>query len=153
MSSRIVGASDAPAVAVAAVPAGLVVLDGHAVGVADVVRLADGTARPVPGSEAMPIADLRLASRALRAASRAAAASMILPMMVRAWAGFSSSHSANLSAIRLSSGCRTSDETSLSLVWLENLGSGSLTDTIAVKPSRMSSPVSVTFSFFRSPDF
>ncbi|MER6157164.1 aromatic amino acid ammonia-lyase [Streptomyces sp. NPDC001868] len=53
MSSRIMGASDAPAVAVAAVPAGLVVLDGHALGVADVVRLADGTARPVPGSEAM----------------------------------------------------------------------------------------------------
>ncbi|MDX3634433.1 aromatic amino acid lyase [Streptomyces europaeiscabiei] len=56
MSSRIVGASDAPAVAVAAVPAvpaGLVVLDGRAVGVADVVRLADGIARPVPGSEAM----------------------------------------------------------------------------------------------------
>ncbi|QFQ97937.1 aromatic amino acid lyase [Streptomyces phaeolivaceus] len=53
MSSRIMGASDAPAVAVAAVPAGLVVLDGHALGVADVVRLADGSARPVPGSEAM----------------------------------------------------------------------------------------------------
>jgi histidine ammonia-lyase len=50
MSSPIVGASDAPAGAVAT---GLVVLDGHAVGVADVVRLADGTARPVPGSEAM----------------------------------------------------------------------------------------------------
>ncbi|KND44372.1 MULTISPECIES: aromatic amino acid ammonia-lyase [Streptomyces] len=52
-SSPIVGASDAPAVAVAAVPAGLVVLDGHAVKVADIVRLADGSARPVPGSEAM----------------------------------------------------------------------------------------------------
>jgi histidine ammonia-lyase len=38
--------------AVAAAP-GLVVLDGHALGVADVVRLADGHARPVPGSEAM----------------------------------------------------------------------------------------------------
>ncbi|MDT7839520.1 aromatic amino acid ammonia-lyase [Streptomyces justiciae] len=32
---------------------GLVVLDGVALGVADVVRLADGTARPVPGTEAM----------------------------------------------------------------------------------------------------
>ncbi|MCD9875501.1 aromatic amino acid ammonia-lyase [Streptomyces guryensis] len=32
---------------------GLVVLDGVGLGVADVVRLADGSARPVPGSEAM----------------------------------------------------------------------------------------------------
>lgn len=41
----------APAAVVAA--PGLVVLDGHALGVTDVVRLADGHARPVPGSEAM----------------------------------------------------------------------------------------------------
>ncbi|UUU22655.1 aromatic amino acid ammonia-lyase [Streptomyces sp. DSM 40750] len=53
MSSRIMGATDAPTLAVAAVPTGLVVLDGHALGVADVVRLADGAARPVPGSEGM----------------------------------------------------------------------------------------------------
>ncbi|MHC3470587.1 aromatic amino acid ammonia-lyase [Streptomyces sp. 7R007] len=33
--------------------AGLVVLDGIGLGVEDVVRLADGTARPVPGTEAM----------------------------------------------------------------------------------------------------
>ncbi|MET9561137.1 MULTISPECIES: aromatic amino acid ammonia-lyase [Streptomyces] len=32
---------------------GLVVLDGYSTGVADVVRLADGSARPVPGSDAM----------------------------------------------------------------------------------------------------
>ncbi|GAQ62036.1 aromatic amino acid ammonia-lyase [Streptomyces scabiei] len=49
-SSPIVGASDAAAVAGGG---GLVVLDGHALGVADVVRLADGAARPVPGSEGM----------------------------------------------------------------------------------------------------
>lgn len=36
-----------------AVTTGLVVLDGCSTGVADVVRLADGTARPVPGTEAM----------------------------------------------------------------------------------------------------
>ncbi|UUU33391.1 aromatic amino acid lyase [Streptomyces sp. CA-210063] len=53
MSSRIKGATDGPTPAVAAAPTGLVVLDGHALGVADVVRLADGAARPVPGSEAM----------------------------------------------------------------------------------------------------
>jgi histidine ammonia-lyase len=45
MSSRIV---DAPWAAGSA----LVVLDGVGLGVADVVRLADGAARPVPGSEA-----------------------------------------------------------------------------------------------------
>ncbi len=95
----------------------------------------------------------RVRSRAFFAASRAAAASMILPMIVRACAGFSSSHSASLSAISASSGWRTSLETSLSLVWLENFGSGSLTEMIAVSPSRMSSPVSATFSFFSAPDF
>jgi histidine ammonia-lyase len=36
-----------------AVSAGLVVLDGVGTGVTDVVRLADGTARPVPGTDAM----------------------------------------------------------------------------------------------------
>ncbi|MEU6374150.1 aromatic amino acid ammonia-lyase [Streptomyces sp. NPDC046909] len=49
MSSRIVDTSSS-------VPsgfAGLVVLDGIGLGVADVVRLADGTARPVPGTDAM----------------------------------------------------------------------------------------------------
>ncbi|MEU9956002.1 aromatic amino acid ammonia-lyase [Streptomyces sp. NPDC050982] len=46
MSSRDV---DAPG----AVTTGLVVLDGCSAGVADVVRLADGTARPVAGTEAM----------------------------------------------------------------------------------------------------
>jgi len=49
MSSRIV---DTPPAAFSGA-AGLVVLDGVGLGVADVVRLADGSARPVPGSEAM----------------------------------------------------------------------------------------------------
>ncbi|MGW3915424.1 aromatic amino acid ammonia-lyase [Streptomyces sp. NPDC005070] len=50
MSSRIVDTSGAvtPPAAVA-----LVVLDGRGTGVDDVVRLADGTARPVPGTDAM----------------------------------------------------------------------------------------------------
>ncbi|MET7615809.1 aromatic amino acid ammonia-lyase [Streptomyces sp. NPDC005408] len=34
-------------------PTGIVVLDGQSLPVADIVRLADGAARPVPGSEAM----------------------------------------------------------------------------------------------------
>ncbi|MDQ0775116.1 histidine ammonia-lyase [Streptomyces aurantiacus] len=51
MSSREV---DTPgAVTSGAVTAGLVVLDGYSTGVADVVRLADGSARPVPGTDAM----------------------------------------------------------------------------------------------------
>ncbi|MET7732759.1 aromatic amino acid ammonia-lyase [Streptomyces sp. NPDC005402] len=49
MSSRIVDASDPVAVG----HTGLVVLDGIALDVADVVRLADGSARPVPGTDAM----------------------------------------------------------------------------------------------------
>ena len=84
----------------------------------------------------------RVSSRAFFAASRAAAASITLAMIDFPCAGFSSSHSASLSAIRLSSGWRTSELTSLSLVCDENLGSGNFTDTIAVSPSRMSSPVS-----------
>jgi histidine ammonia-lyase len=50
MSSR---NADAPSVVVAGLTAGLVVLDGCSTGVADIVRLADGAARPVPGTEAM----------------------------------------------------------------------------------------------------
>jgi hypothetical protein len=76
----------------------------------------------------------RVSSRAFLAASRAAAASITFWITVRAWAGFSSSHSASLSAIRLSSGWRTSLLTSLSLVCELNLGSGSFTETMAVSP-------------------
>ena len=45
----------------------------------------------------------------------------------------------------------TSELTSLSLVCEENLGSGILTDRTQVRPSRMSSPVSVTLSRFSVP--
>src|SRR3954467_12805803 len=48
MSSRIVGPPDP----LAGGHPGLVVLDGSGLGVADVVRLADGSARPVPGTDA-----------------------------------------------------------------------------------------------------
>ncbi|TPQ19592.1 aromatic amino acid ammonia-lyase [Streptomyces sporangiiformans] len=60
MSSRIVdvpGTADpnsgAPNPSSRAATPGLVVLDGYSTGVADVVRLADGAARPVPGTEAL----------------------------------------------------------------------------------------------------
>jgi hypothetical protein len=44
----------------------------------------------------------------------------------------------------------TSDETSLSFVCDENLGSGTLTERTAVSPSFISSPVVSTFAFFAS---
>ena len=42
----------------------------------------------------------------------------------------------------------TSLETSLSLVWLLNLGSGTLAEMTAVRPSRTSSPERVTLLDF-----
>ncbi|TLS41918.1 aromatic amino acid lyase [Streptomyces montanus] len=60
MSSRIVDVpgtagpnSGVPNPGSRAATPGLVVLDGYSTGVADVVRLADGAARPVPGTEAL----------------------------------------------------------------------------------------------------
>ncbi|MEU9208914.1 aromatic amino acid ammonia-lyase [Streptomyces sp. NPDC048415] len=50
MSSQIV---DTPHAVASSAAVGLVVLDGCGTGVDDVVRLADGLARPVPGTEAM----------------------------------------------------------------------------------------------------
>ena len=49
-----------------------------------------------------------------------------------------------------STGPRTSLETSLSLVWLENLGSGTFTLSTQHRPSRMSSPVTSTLAFLAS---
>ena len=94
----------------------------------------------------------RVRSRALRAASRAAAASTIFCTMLRASPGFSSNQPDSASAMMLSTTGRTSEDTSLSLVWLENFGSGALTDSTQVKPSRASSPVNATFSFLAMPE-
>jgi hypothetical protein len=87
----------------------------------------------------------RVNSRALRAASRAAAASTTLPTRILASEGCSSSQTLRASLTRLSTTGRTSEDTSLSLVCEENLGSGTFTDSTAVSPSRQSSPVSDTF--------
>ena len=107
----------------------------------------------LPGSEEISSADLRrVSSRALRAASRAAAASATLETTVLASVGCSSNHCPSRSLTTLSTTGRTSEETSLSLVWEENFGSGTLTDSTAVSPSRQSSPVSETFSFLRMPE-
>ncbi|MET8227324.1 aromatic amino acid ammonia-lyase [Streptomyces sp. NPDC005301] len=53
MSSRIVDTSTAVAAPARPGPVGPVVLDGRGLGVGDVVHLADGTASPAPGTEAM----------------------------------------------------------------------------------------------------
>ena len=108
----------------------------------------------LPGSEAMSSAPLRrVSSRALRAASRAAAASTTLAMIFFASPGCSSNQAANLSLTRDSTTGRISEETSLSLVCDENFGSGSLTESTEVSPSRISSPVSCTFSRLAMPEF
>src|SRR5450830_1865233 len=89
----------------------------------------------------------RVSSRALRAASRAREASTILPQMILASFGFSAKKSVNVLATISSTGPRTSEETSLSLVCELNFGSGTLTDKTQVKPSRISSPVTSTLAF------
>ena len=73
-------------------------------------------------------------------------------MTLRASAGFSSNHWLRQLATALSTTGFTSDETSLSLVCDENFGSGTFTETIAVRPSRESSPVSATFSRLAMPE-
>src|SRR6266436_2539314 len=88
----------------------------------------------LPGSEAMSSAPLRrVSSRALRAASRAAAASTTLPTMTLASEGCSSNHAAKASLRTFSTTGRTSEDTSLSLVCEENFGSGTLTAVLSVK--------------------
>ena len=76
---------------------------------------------------------------------------MILPTTILASDGFSSKYSANFSPIVDSTADLTSDETNLSLVCDENLGSGTFTDTTAIKPSRASSPVALIFAFLLYP--
>ncbi len=95
----------------------------------------------------------RVSSRALRAASRARAASTIFEQMIFASAGCSSRNSASFAlTTSWTIGC-TSELTSLSLVCDENLGSGTLTDSTQVRPSRMSSPVVSTFAFLATSSF
>ena len=62
--------------------------------------------------------------------------------MILASAGCSSNQFDNRSFIKLSTTGLTSEETNLSLVWLENLGSATFTDKTHVKPSLISSPTS-----------
>ena len=84
---------------------------------------------------------LRLKSRALRAATRAAAASMLLRTISLPSAGFCSNQDVSSSLTIFCVKVFASELPSLVFVCPSNCGSASLIETIAVKPSRTSSPV------------
>ncbi|MOA15497.1 hypothetical protein D3C78_1356550 [compost metagenome] len=73
-------------------------------------------------------------------------------MMILASPGFSIRKSFSASLITSLTTGPISLETSLSLVWLENFGSGSFTDSTQVRPSRMSSPLVSTLAFLAASD-
>ena len=94
-----------------------------------------------PGSVEFSSADLRrVRSRALRAASRARCAATALRMIRLASPGFSSRNSASPLLTAAWTKPSTGGLPSLVLVWPSNWGSPILTEMIAVRPSRMSSP-------------
>ena len=66
--------------------------------------------------------------------------------------GCSSNQAESSRRRRPSTAGRTSEETSFSFVCEENFGSGTFTESTQVRPSRQSSPVSVTFSRFVTPE-
>ena len=82
----------------------------------------------------------RIALRAFLAATRAWAALIAFLTTLLASVGFSSSHSARRSLVAFWTNERIGTLPSLALVWPSNCGSRSLTEMIAVMPSRMSSP-------------
>ncbi len=83
----------------------------------------------------------RVRSRALRAALRARAALIAFSTIWRPSLGFSSRNSASFSLTVTATSVAISVLPSLVLVWPSNCGFLSLTETSAVRPSRMSSPV------------
>ena len=89
-------------------------------------------------------------SRALRAASRARADNKHLSMIPLASSGCSSRYKANPSATTLSTAGLASALPSLPLVCPSNCGSPIFTLTMAVKPSRTSSPLRLASSSFRN---
>ena len=106
----------------------------------------------LPGRVEMSSTPLRrVSSRALRAASRAAAASITFWMMPFASFGCVSNQCATASATTACTAGCTSELTSFSFVCDENFGSGTFTDSTAVMPSRMSSPTSDRLSFLPIP--
>ena len=102
----------------------------------------------LPGRPAISNAPFLLViSLAFRAASLALAESIIFEIIVLASFGFSIKNSFRCLFTTDSTAPLTSDETSLSLVWEENFGSGCLIEIMAVIPSLQSSPVTL-ISFF-----
>ena len=92
---------------------------------------------PAPSSSVL----LRTRLRAFLAASRAWAAAMLLRTILLASVGFSSSQSESFSLVARWTSVLMDVLPSLALVWPSNCGSRSRTETMAVMPSRMSSPV------------
>ena len=107
--------------------------------------------RSLPGRPPLSSTRLRVASRALRAAIRAAEAWIALRTISRPSLGWLSSQAPNSSVMARCTKPLTSELPSLVLVWPSNCGSPSLTEMTAVRPSRTSSPVrfsSLSLSWF-----
>ena len=102
--------------------------------------------RPPPSSAPLR----RVRSRALRAASRARAASMALLMILRATGGFCSKNAPRRSFTKACTMPAIS-ELSLPLVCPSNCGCDSLTLITATRPSRTSSPVRFSFTSLNNP--
>ena len=110
----------------------------------------DWQSASLPGSAVESSSDLRrVRSRAWRAAILARAAWLALLMISLASPGLRSNQSRRWSLQAFCTNDLASVLPSLVLVWPSNCGSASLTETIAVRPSRTSSPVRLS-SFSRS---
>ena len=112
----------------------------------------DEQSASLPGIAALSSNDLRrVRSRAWRAAARAREAWRALLTMRRPSLGCSSSQSLNFSFVARSTEERISVLPSLAFVWPSNWGERNFTETIAVRPSRMSSPSRFESLSFRRP--
>ena len=131
--------------------AGRVALDDEDFGLGRVALLAIGELAGQAGDVERALAPGQFARLARRFA-RGGGLDHLADDDACASAGCSSNHWPSSSLTRPSTTGRTSDETSLSLVCDENFGSGTLTDSTQVRPSRQSSPVRSTFSFLAMPE-
>ena len=86
----------------------------------------------------------RIDSRALRAASRARLAVIALSKIVRATTGFSSRNCISRSETMLSTSVLISLLPSFAFVWPSNCAFVSLTEMTQVRPSRQSSPLTLS---------
>ena len=112
----------------------------------------DWQSRSLPGMPPDSSRPLRrVASRALRAAMRAAAAWIDLRMTSRASFGCESSQSPSCSLTTRCTNVLASVLPSFVFVWPSNCGSPSLMEMTAVSPSRMSSPVRFSSFSLRMP--